>query len=84
MCQRKCVSRWPMLKEEAMLIRERLNKDELGTSTASNGWFKIFKQTYGLRETRITGEVDDIPKMTIQTWLNICQNFSSGCELRNI
>ena len=26
-----------MLKEEAMLIKERLNKDELATFTASNG-----------------------------------------------
>ena len=48
-----------MLKGEAMLIKERLNKDELATSTTSNDWLKIFKQTYGLRETRITGEVDE-------------------------
>ena len=27
----------PMLKEEAMLIKETLNKDELSTLTASNG-----------------------------------------------
>ena len=27
-----------MLNEEAMLIKERLNKDELSTFTASNGW----------------------------------------------
>lgn len=56
----------PMLKEEAMLIKERLNKNDLATFTASNGWLEKFKQTYGLRETRITGEADDIPKMTIQ------------------
>ena len=33
----------PMLKEEAMLIKERLNKDELATFTASNGWLEKFK-----------------------------------------
>ena len=49
----------PMLKEEAMLIKERLNKDELATFTASNGWSEKFKQTHGLRETRFTGEPDD-------------------------
>ena len=49
----------PMLKEEAMLIKERLNKDELATFTASNGWLKKFKQTNRLCETRITGEADD-------------------------
>ena len=55
----------PMLKKEAMLVKERLNKDKLATFTASNGWLEKFKQTYGLRETSITGEADDIPKMTI-------------------
>ena len=49
----------PMLKEEAMLIKERLNKDELATFTASNGLSEKFKQTHGLRETRFTGEPDD-------------------------
>ena len=32
------------LKDEAMLIKERLNKDELATFTASNGWLEKFKQ----------------------------------------
>ena len=58
----------PMLEEEAMLIKARLNRDELAAFTASNGWLEKFKQTYGLRETRITGEADDIPRMTIQSW----------------
>ena len=57
----------PMLKEEAMLIKESLNKDELASFTASNGWLEKFKQTYELRETRITGEADDIPTMAIQS-----------------
>ena len=74
----------PMLKEEAMLIKERLNKDELDEFTASNGWLETFKQTYGLRETRITGEVDDIPKMTIQSWIERLPELTSGYELRNI
>ena len=43
----------PMLKEEAMLVKEKRSKDELATLTASNGWLEKFKQTYGLRETRI-------------------------------
>ena len=33
----------PMLEEGAMLIKERLNKDELATFTASNGWLEKFK-----------------------------------------
>ena len=74
----------PMLKEEAMLIKERLNKDELATFTASNGWLEKFKQTYGLRETRITGEVDDILKMTFQSWIERLPELTSGYNLRNI
>ena len=30
----------PMLKEEAMLTKEKLNKGELVMFTASNGWLK--------------------------------------------
>ena len=59
----------PMLKEKAILIKERLNKDELATFTASNSWLEKFKQTYRLHEMKITGEADDIPKMTIQSWI---------------
>ena len=73
-----------MLKDEAMLIKESLNKDELATSTASNGWLKMFKLTYGLCKTRITGEADDIPKMTIQSWIERLPELTSGCKLRNI
>ena len=68
----------PMLKKEAMLVIERLNKDELVTLTASNGWLEKFKQKYGLHETRITGEVDDIPKMTIQSWIERLPELTSG------
>ena len=74
----------PMLKEEAILIKERLSKHELATFTASNGWLETLKQTYGLRETRITGEANDIPKMTIQSWIGHLPELTSGCELRNI
>ena len=73
-----------MLKEEAMFIKERLNKNELATFTASNGWLKKFKQTYELCETMITSEVDDIPKMTIQSWIEHLPELTSGYELRNI
>ena len=66
MCQGKCVSRWPHVKRRSNVIKRKIkNKDELAPFTATNGWSEKFKQTYGLRETRITGEVDDIPKMTM-------------------
>ena len=74
----------PMLQEEAMLVKERLNKDELALSTASNGWLEKFKQTYGIHQTRITDEADDIPKMTIQSWTERLPELTSGYKLTNI
>ena len=74
----------PKLKEEAMLIKERLNKNELTMLTASNGWLEKFKQMYGLRETRITGQADDIPKMIIQSRIEYLPDLTSGYKLRNI
>ena len=73
-----------MLKEEAMLIKEILNKDELALSTASNGWLEKFKQTYGLHQTRITDEADEIPKMTIQSSTERLPELNSGQKLTNI
>ena len=74
----------PMLKKEAMLIKERLNKDELATFTASNDWLEKFEPTCRLYETRITGEVDDIPRMTIQSWIEGLPEQTSGYWLRSM
>ena len=45
-------------------------KDDLTSFTALNGWLKTFKLAYGIRETRIVGEAGDIPRMTIQSWID--------------
>ena len=74
----------PMLNEEPILIKGRLNKGELTTFTASNGWLEKFKKTYGVRDTRITGEADDITQMAIQSWIERLPELTSGYELRNI
>ena len=76
---KKCVSAnefpdGPMLKEEAMLKKERLNKNELATYFASNSWLEKFKQTYRLHEKRITGEEEYILKWPFNHDLNACQN----------
>ena len=73
-----------MLKEEPILIKGRLNKGELTTFTASNGWLEKFKKTYGVRDTRITGEADDITQMAIQSWIERLPELTSRYELRNI
>ena len=52
--------------------------------TPSNGWFEKFKQTYRLRKTRITSEVDNIQKMSIQLWTEHLPELTSGYNSRNI
>ena len=73
-----------MLQEEAMLIKERINEDELAIFTASNGWLERFNVTYGLRETRITGEADDEPRATIQSSIERLSELTSGNQLKDI
>ena len=53
-----------MLKEEGMLIKERLNKDDLTSFTALNDWLEL---VYGVHETRIKDESDSIRRRTIQS-----------------
>lgn len=49
----------PMLKEEVILIKERLTKDDLTTFPNKKTWFESFKQTYWLLEMRNKGEADN-------------------------
>ena len=78
MCKRKSVSKCPDVEGRSNVNKERLTKYELATFTASDGWIEKFKQTYGLCEARITGEADNIPKMTIQLWIERLPELTSG------
>ena len=84
MCQRKCVSRWPYVEGRTNINKRKIKQSELTTFTASNGWLEKFKKTYGVRDTRITGEADDITQMAIQSWIERLPELTSGYELRNI
>ena len=42
-----------LLQEEAVKIKERLDKEEINDFTASNGWLESWKKTYGVREKRL-------------------------------
>ena len=52
--------------------------------TPSNGWFEKFKQTYRLRKTRITSEIDKIQKMSTLLWIERLPELTSGYKSRNI
>ena len=58
-----------MLEEEALKINESLNDSSLDSFTASNGWLGKWKSCYGIRETSITGEADDVSVSTVRSWI---------------
>ena len=49
----------PLLQEEAMEIKRRLDKEKFAGFTASSGWLDSWKQTYGMREKKLCGEADE-------------------------
>ena len=65
-CQAGIYHDGTMLQEEALKIKTELNDSNLGDFIASNGWLEHFKKRFGLRQTRIVGEVGDIPITTIK------------------
>ena len=58
-----------MLQEESLKIKERLKDGSLDSFTASSGWLYRWKVTYGIRETCITGEADDVSIPTVVSWI---------------
>ena len=59
-----------MIKEEALKVNERSSetRHDLQDITASNGLLESFLEAYGIRETRIVGEGDDVSVKTVM-WL---------------
>ena len=69
----------PLLQEEAMEIKRRLNKEEFASFTASNGWLDSWKQTYGAKWKRLCGEADEVSTTIIQARIKrlpeLCQDY---------
>ena len=69
----------PLLVEEAMDIKESLNRPELASFTASNGWLEKWKLSYGIKEKQISGESLDVPITTIESWMErmeeLCKDY---------
>ena len=74
----------PLLQEEAMEIKRRLDKEEFAGFTASNGWLDSWKQKYGMREKRLCGEADEVSTTTIQAWIERLPELCQDYEPRNI
>ena len=75
-----------MIQEEALKVKERLSEEgqNFQDFTASNGWLESFKDSYGIRETRIVGEGDDVSVMTVKSWLKRLPELTKGFAPRDI
>ena len=77
----------PLLKEEAMEIKNQLQNSDLDGFVASDGWLEKLKATYAIKEKRIVGEGRDVPEETVSSWIerlqelteNIWNMDESGC-----
>ena len=73
-----------MLQEEALKIKESLNGNSLDSFTASNGWLEKWKAPYGIQETRITGEADNVSVSTVKAWMERIPSWLRGYKLEGI
>ena len=86
---RKCESsgiyvNGPLLKEEAMNIKQSLNRPELDGFKASEGWLDKWKLSHGIREKQISGESLDVPLTTIESWMERIKELCSGYDDKDI
>ena len=81
-CQRCCAlniyPNGPMLKEEAMAIKESLQDSSLDQFRASNGWLDTWKSAYAIQERRIVGEAGDVVEETITSWMERIRELTEG------
>ena len=54
----------PLLKEEAMSIKQSLNLPELDDFKTSKGWLDKWKLSHGIKEKQISGEYLDVSQTT--------------------
>ena len=73
-----------MLQEEALEIKESLKDSSLDSFTACNCWLEKWKATNGIRETRITGEADDVSIPTVKSWIKRIPELARGYKLEDI
>ena len=64
-----------MLKEEAMAIKERLQKSDFDDFSSLDGW---------LKERRIVGEGRDVFTQTVTSWMERINELIEGYSLENI
>ena len=74
----------PLLIEEAMNIKKSLNRPELESFKASNGWLDKWKLSYGIKEKQISGESLEVSTTTIESWIERIQELCKGYDDKDI
>ena len=73
----------PMMIEEAMEIKNCLDKVEFKNFTTSNGWLEKWKISYGVRERKVNGEAGEVAEYTVSAWMERLVELTRGYELVN-
>ena len=74
----------PLLKEEAMNIKQSLNLPELDGFKASEGWLDQWKLSHGIKEKQISGESLDVSQTTLESWMERIKELRKGYDQRDI
>ena len=70
-----------MLKEEVMEIRKCFDKVKFKNFTASNGWLKKQKISYGVRERKVNREAGEVAKYTVSACMERPVELTRSYEL---
>ena len=74
----------PLLKEEAMRIKQSLNLPELDGFKASEGWLDEWKLSHGIKEKQLSGESLDVSQTTVESWMERIKELCKGYDQRDI
>ena len=74
----------PLLKEEAMSIKQSLSLPELDGFKASEGWLDKWKLSHGIKEKQISGESLDVSQTTVESWMERIKELCKGYDQRDI
>ena len=72
------------LQGEVLKIKESLKDSSLDSFTGSNGWLEKWKAMYGIQETHIAGEADDVSILTVKSWIEKIPELVRGYKLDGI
>ena len=73
-----------LLKEEAINIKQSLNRQKLDGFKASEGWLDKCTLSHGIKEKQISGESLDVSKTTVESWMERIKELYKGYDHKDI